>query len=207
MTVILFNLIWMPFNMLLALIGVILGWLMYKTKPILFKYLLAFLWLLFVPNTIYILTDAYHLTYQWFRVPDTFKLLLFLEYIILLPSGVITYLWSMYYFEKTISKLPYKHAVIIIINIAISFGIMLGRFQRTHSWYVFTDPARVWNDVIGIFQSINLFIIFVIFSICLNMFYWYARKSFSLYTFTSNTGHKKRLQKKRLAGMKLPRHP
>lgn len=178
MTVIIYNLSWMPWNLLLAAVSVFLGWLILKTVPPLFKIIVIFFWLLFVPNTIYILTDLYHLTYQWHIVSNSFKFFLALQYFFLIIAGIVTFIISLYFFEKNLLKSKlfrkeyYVDYVIIAVNVLIAFGVVIGRVPRTNSWDVFADPKRVLSDAFYILKSLNLILFVFLYSAVCNLIYF-----------------------------------
>lgn len=186
MNVILFNLEWMSWNLFLAILGVVFGLCLYTSSTRISRAFFGLMWLLFVPNTIYILTDIYHLTYQWFRVFGFFKVLLSLQYLLFLSTGIVTFIVSMYFFEKTlwrylhtkstITKEKYIVSLIIFINFLISFGVVMGRSQRTNSWHVFTDMKRVIMDALTTFSSFEFMLSVVFFGLFANSMYFYFKK-------------------------------
>src|SRR5688500_5180777 len=68
MGILMHNISWMAFNIALALIPVILGLLMFyiKWKPL--RLLISIIWLSFLPNTLYLLTDLMHISNDWEKV-------------------------------------------------------------------------------------------------------------------------------------------
>jgi uncharacterized membrane protein len=186
MNVILFNLEWMSWNLFLAVLGVIFGWFLMRAKTSTSRALFGILWFLFVPNTIYILTDVYHLTYQWSRVFGFYKFLLSIQYIVFLSLGAVTFVYGMYFFEKSlwnylkgkkdIIKQKYIVPLIIAINFLISFGVVMGRAQRTNSWYVFTNIKRVFLDAMITLTSMEFMLSVVTFGIFANIMYFYFKR-------------------------------
>src|SRR5476651_705037 len=97
------NPVWMSFNISLAMIPVFLGWLMLEAQNKWIKITLGFLWFIFLPNSIYLFADITHLFSQWNVVNLLGKCILLFEYTIVLSAGLLTYIYSLYPFEKIIA--------------------------------------------------------------------------------------------------------
>lgn len=69
--------------------------------------------------------------------------------------------------------------IFLIFNFAIAFAVVLGKIERTHSWYVFTQPVRVVSDVVSILTNYWLIGFVVSFGVFLNLIYFGFRKRFS----------------------------
>jgi uncharacterized membrane protein len=65
MGVFLFNIDWMSFNVMLALLAVLFGFFFMQAKGKILQYLFGMLWFFFLPNTIYLYTDLQHILQQW----------------------------------------------------------------------------------------------------------------------------------------------
>src|SRR5579864_2983430 len=108
MYLVLFNLNWMSFNLILAVIPVIFGWLILRAKNRMYQVFSAICWLVFLPNTIYLLTDIIHLSDDWDRPIDlTSKLIIAGMYITLLVAGVFTFVLSIHPIEKLFKRKMY----------------------------------------------------------------------------------------------------
>jgi uncharacterized membrane protein len=166
------NISWMAFNIALALIPVILGLLMFyiKWKPL--RLLISIIWLLFLPNTIYLLTDLMHISNDWGRVGYMGKIVLFLQYGFLGITGIITFTLALYAFDQTFMQSPKfrkikdNYVIHILLCLLVGFGIVLGRVERVHSWYVFTDLHKVISASSHILQTPELIILAIIWGIC-----------------------------------------
>jgi uncharacterized membrane protein len=138
--------------------------------------------LLFIPNTIYVLTDIYHLFPQLPFLPSIYLPALIAQYVILLNVGVITFVLGIGQLEKFLKQLHYrnemKYIIICILNFLISFGVILGRFQRTNSWEVFTHPIKVTNDVLASFFTTEHMIYVLSFGFFCNILFFGLRNRF-----------------------------
>lgn len=190
-TIIFFNILWMMFNLSLAVVAFVLGWLMIKVKRPILRILCAVWWLVFVPNTIYILTDVYSLTKQIPLVENTVEVVLFIQYMLLFFLGAFLFILSFYPYEKMLAETLsmgkfHLYTLLIATNFVIAIGVVMGRVHRTNSWEVITDPVKVVQDIIAILSSIHLIALVLIFGTFANLFYFLLRnyivsKAYQLY--------------------------
>lgn len=178
MGILAFNTVWMLWNIFLALVGVFFGWLMIRSTSTRVKMLFGFFWLLFVPNAIYIVTDIIHIPTQFSKIDSLLIIPLFLQYLILEISGIVTFVISIYFFEITLCLKRFRLSkllvifIIIVTNFIIGFGVVVGRVQRTNSWDVFLNPGRVIDDAYNIVINPNLFIFTIAMGIISNIVYF-----------------------------------
>lgn len=176
------NLNWMLFNLALALVPIILVFLLRKKFPPFVRAALYLLWLLFLPNTVYLVTDIEYLPYQILRAGMFEQGLLFLQYAALAGFGVFSYLYSLEPIGEILKKYKIKggstNAIYITLNTLVGFGIVMGKVQRTHSWYVFTDPQRVVRDAVAT-ASVSDLLFWVFFcAVVINGFFFVFRNYF-----------------------------
>lgn len=184
MSLVTFNLFWMTLNICLAIISVVFGWLTYKVPFPSLKILFAFLWLLFMPNTIYMLTDILHVQEQFSQAIGIDKTIIVLQYIVLTIAAFFTFLLAMYPFEQTLTSVLKKrkmryteiNTILIIVNFIIAFGVVIGRVQRTNSWELFTNIQKVLYDIMNTISSSELLLLVIIFGIINNLIYFSFRK-------------------------------
>lgn len=104
-------------------------------------------WILFFPNSPYILTDLFHLRSRN-AVPIWYDLVVILSYA---WTGLFCGFISLLDIEKLLSDY-FKKLTINIITVLFlfltSFGVYLGRFLRWNSWDVLSNPFGLFNDVL-----------------------------------------------------------
>ena len=141
--------LFLNWNLFLAIIPfVVTRFVVYKKAIIdkrLFLVVLVF-WLLFFPNSPYILTDLFHLKKST-SMPLWYDLIL-----------VLSYAWAALVFGfmslSDIQKMSATHfgqrittIGIIVILFVSSFGVYLGRYLRWNSWDIVTNPLRLLGDI------------------------------------------------------------
>ena len=133
-------------------------------------------WLAFLPNAPYIITDLYHIKnldqpLLWF---DTMSLFLFAL------TGLLTGLYSILIVHRMVRPLAGEWLAWLFIfstQMLSGFGIYLGRFGRWNSWDVLTKPsslmwaiARAYRDHLSL--KLTLGYGFVLMTLYV-AFYWY----------------------------------
>lgn len=154
--VVLFNrysLVYILWNLLLAFIPFIISLFIVYLKKIgklrdVYFIILGIIWLLFLPNAPYIVTDLIHIGVVR-SVPVLY------DSVLLFTSawlGLLLGLNSIFHIEKVLlSKYSKKttNIIILIILLLISFGMYLGRFLRFNSWDILTNPISFFNKLLG----------------------------------------------------------
>lgn len=180
MDILIDNSLWMIWNIFLALAAVFFGYVALRISSSFSKFAFGFFWLLFTPNSIYILTDVIHFQKQWFELGFIEKYILTVEYLTLEAVGILAFLICIRQFETILHQVriierEYYSLVIVATNFIIAFGVVIGRIQRTNSWEVFTNPARVYYDGIKTLTSLELMLLVLIFGIAGNAMYFLGR--------------------------------
>lgn len=181
MDILLYNLSWMPFNIFLAVLGVIFGWLFLESGNHRIKILIFILWLLFIPNTIYLITDLEHLPGQIFKLGLAGQVMLLGQYAALFILGLLTYFLGLYPVDKALAKqklgsVKFRAAVFILLNYLIAFAVTIGRFERVSSWYVVTDPRAVFFSSLNVFRTWEMVVFILTFGTVLNVIYFTWKK-------------------------------
>lgn len=103
---------------------------------------LALLWLLFLPNAPYIITDFVHLHSRPY-IPLWFDVMLIFSFSI---TGLIAGLISLYFIHEVVELLINKITGWIFIGITTflcGYGVYLGRVLRCNSWDLFTNTGQL----------------------------------------------------------------
>lgn len=109
--------------------------------------LMVIAWVLFFPNSPYILTDLFHLKVRA-GIPVWYDLIVILSYA---WTGLICGFVSLNYIEKFLSAYFKKQVINLIVVFFLflsSFGVYLGRFLRWNSWDILNNPFGLFNDII-----------------------------------------------------------
>lgn len=115
------------------------------------KFVIALaVWLLFIPNSFYIITDFFHLSNLGFRsAPKWFDLLLIFSFA---WNGILCGIISLRRVEIVISVISGRGFSILLVSGVMwlsAFGIYIGRFLRYNSWDVITDPFSLAGEIIN----------------------------------------------------------
>jgi uncharacterized membrane protein len=103
-------------------------------------------WMLFFPNSPYILTDLFHLRTKS-AMPVWFDLGLVLSFA---WTGLVYGFVSLSDIEHLLSKKfsrAVTSSVIVVLLFISSFGIYLGRYLRWNSWDIIHKPAELFMDI------------------------------------------------------------
>ncbi len=105
-------------------------------------------WLLFIPNSFYIITDLFHFTHVH-TAPKWFDLLLLFSFA---WNGIVTGIISLRRVETILSFSLGKKALLPILFMVIwlcAFGIYIGRFLRFNSWDIITNPLSLAGEIVS----------------------------------------------------------
>jgi len=188
MSVLLDNMSMMGLNSFLALIPLLFGLLMVKTRQPLLQVAFALLWFSFLPNTLYILTDLRYLPEQWTAMHHFGKIALAVQYLMYELFGVSSFLLALYPLEKLLVRSHWRKkqvvltVCLIVVNFCIGFGIVLGRVQRLNSWDIFVNVPNVIQASFQIVSSVELMLLVVLFGVFANGFYFVWRKCWAIST-------------------------
>lgn len=154
-------LLFLIWNLFLAIIPYILSTSIYanffhKEKKIQ-NTIYALIWILFIPNTFYILTDFTHLHFK-----NTFQfgldMLIISSFSI---AGFYMGLHSLFHIHQlTLAKYGNKLGNFFILSISFlsAFGIYMGRVLRFNSWYIISKPFELAYTSIYAFFSYDTII-------------------------------------------------
>ncbi len=112
------------------------------------KFLMALaVWLLFIPNSFYIITDLVHFT-RIRTAPKWFDLLLIFSFA---WNGILCGIISLRRVETLITLMRGKQFSVLMVFIVMwlcAFGIYIGRFLRYNSWDIIADPFSLAGEIL-----------------------------------------------------------
>jgi len=137
--------------------------------------ILLFAWLIFFPNSPYILTDLFHLRARG-AVPIWFDLVIILSFA---WTGLTFGFLSLVDIEGLLSKYV-NPKIVTIVTIAFlfigSFGIYIGRYLRWNSWDILKDPfsimAELGDRFINPLSHPRTWGLTILMGVLLNMMFW-----------------------------------
>jgi uncharacterized membrane protein len=148
---------------------------------------LGFLWLIFIPNVVYIISDIRHINGfcpvdSEFRicVDTAWMILFFFLYASIGWVAFVYFLNQMKGFIGGIFNPPapfskrgdYGNFFIISVIPLISLGILLGLFNRWNSWEIFVDPIGIIKTAVLYFTDLTYFLNWLVFTIFLYILYY-----------------------------------
>jgi uncharacterized membrane protein len=173
----------MTWNLFLAFIPLVLSVWLFRLSQARSKiwWIIFFIFILFLPNAPYVLTDIIHLIAlirQEYSV-WTITLVLIPQYLIFIWAGFEAYVISLInlgYYCHQLGKTKYLIWVELITHALCSLGIYLGRFQRFNSWDVITKPDSLVDSIVenltGKWSVMMICITFII----LVVLYWVMKE-------------------------------
>ena len=132
--------------------------------------LLLFVWLLFLPNSFYILTDLIHLS-QSSNHLVWFDLVVFSSYALI---GFTVGMISLIEFEKIIKNYTSSlitHVIMPIICFLCGIGIYLGRILRYNSWDILSNPIKLISGTLTSLLSVHSLLFSFYFGAYIYLFY------------------------------------
>jgi len=143
--------LFIPGNLVLAWLGLFFGWVLVQQLKITRwaswqNIALSFLWLFFLPNTWYVLTDFIHV-YPTGDISELYDIVMVGTLVI---SGFILGFTSLFLIHKELLKrFGNRRAGQLVAGIILlaSFAIYLGRDLRWNSWDVVANPSGIILNV------------------------------------------------------------
>ena len=181
MSILFENSVWMVWNSVLAVLPVGFAWLYFQTSRKFYKGILAVLWLLYLPNSLYVISDMEHIVSQWGQVGIVERLFLLVQYAHLEVIGLSAFILSMYAYEKELRRIFKKQKrkivpiFIITTNFLIGYAMVIGKVERVNSWEVFTATDNVISAMLNVVQWDHLVGLAILFGLFGNFFYFLFR--------------------------------
>ena len=175
--------IFLPWNLFLAAIPYFISTKLEKKFPLkgypLSQSLFFVVWILFIPNSFYILTDLFHLEFRrgsslWFDL----TLILSFAW-----NGLLLGVLSVSQMEKMVQRHLNRNVQILFIFPVmwlIAFGIYIGRFMRFNSWDILTNPFELFENIgymlLHPFRNIYVWAMILCFAVFMTLIYLSVKK-------------------------------
>jgi uncharacterized membrane protein len=112
-------------------------------------FICAFLWLLFIPNSPYLVTDMVHLRPRS-PIPFWFDILLVQSFAL---TGLLLGFLSLYLMHQLVAhRYGYRSGwrfTFLVLGLT-ALGVYLGRFERWNSWDLFVNPISLLANIIDV---------------------------------------------------------
>ena len=146
---------WMTWNLFLAFVPLALSVWLFRTKGAgAFGWWVGFLvFIAFLPNAPYVLTDVIHLIYNIRTIQSVWMITLILlpVYLLFILSGFQAYVLSLINFGYFLNQRSLSKWVLLMelsAHALSAVGIFLGRFLRFNSWDFITQPDALATSLV-----------------------------------------------------------
>ena len=176
--------IFLLWNLFLAFVPYWITWWMTRKNVIIQHRIKLFIalaaWLLFIPNSFYIITDLFHFTHIR-SAPKWFDLLLIFSFA---WNGILCGIISLQRVEIIMIKLFRRKSFSLFFVFAVmwlsAFGVYIGRYLRFNSWDIVTDPfslsEEILNMIIHPFYNLYPWGMILCYSIFMTFLYFTIKK-------------------------------
>ena len=123
----------------------------HQTRQWILLMLLSGVWLLFLPNSPYILTDLIHLKGRGLSGKDIHLLYDAILIFTFALNGLLTGFVSLYWVHQVLDQLfPRRVSWLLVAGILVltGYGVYLGRVVRWNSWDILLQPRSLLLDVL-----------------------------------------------------------
>ena len=141
---------WVPLALSITLIYILKNKLWSSWSALFF----SFVWLIFIPNSFYMISDFVHLI----EVPTNYLLYFVIAFTAIIYSASINGYISLYLIHRELKKRlrpGTSWLVVAIICLISSYAIYIGRVLRWNSWDILINPGGVLFDVSDNFLNFN----------------------------------------------------
>lgn len=161
---------WMGWNAFLALVPLVLArWLFgRRERP---RWLLiagGAVFVAFLPNAPYVLTDVLHLPRDLHHVDGWVAAGLLAQYLTLFAIGFAAYVLSLVRLERWLADRGVSRRAVLFTDLALhalcAVGIVLGRVFRFNSWDLVANPGGLL-DLVRVPQPRTVVVLFVLFTL------------------------------------------
>lgn len=117
---------------------------------------IAFVWLIFLPNAPYIITDFKHLAEPRADVPIWFDVMMLMWFS---WTGMLLGVVSLYLMQDIVHREFGRWAgwlMVFAVSALSGLGVYIGRFIRWNSWDIFADPVGLTREFVNGAQDPSL---------------------------------------------------
>lgn len=141
--------LFLVWNLFLAWVPYLLSLLLPKLPKRWLAIPLLTVWLVFLPNAPYIVTDLMHVHYRT-GIPLWYDMMMLFSFAWTgLLLGFLSLLDVQTYLEKNLGKRP-GDLIISAVIVLCAFGVYIGRYQRWNTWDLLQAPYQLFWDVVGV---------------------------------------------------------
>jgi uncharacterized membrane protein len=171
--------IFLIWNLFLAVVPLYFSYLLTRARSKTAVWLYAGIWLLFLPNAMYLVTDLFHLKERP-GVPLWFDLLVLFSAAV---NGLLLGFLSICSVEMHLRhSLRTRHIPTLLFAVCClcGYGIYLGRYLRLNSWNILTHPLRllcnVQQDICHPFRNQQCWLLSCLFAVWMYGLYTWFKK-------------------------------
>lgn len=166
------NVGWMGWNLVLALVPLGLARFLFghRPRPTWLLWTGGAVFLAFLPNAPYVLTDVLHIPGEMAATHGDpwLAAALLAQYGCLIGVGFVAYVLSLVRFERWLTERGLPRRSVLLVDLGLhalcAVGIVLGRVFRFNSWDVVTDP-RGLVDVLTVPQPRTVAVLLALFAV------------------------------------------
>ncbi|SHI46630.1 Uncharacterized membrane protein [Lutispora thermophila DSM 19022] len=157
-----------------------------KSDKTIYSILWMVAWILFFPNSVYMITDFIHISgdkFMWIEEVRKYSMdrpvvygndiLIWIKLLIIgvgFLFSLLVGLESLYIFEQNMKVMTSKKTsilTVLIVSLLSAIGVYIGRFLRFNSWDIFFNPVQLLKEVTTVIntfamQFISVFTVFII---------------------------------------------
>jgi uncharacterized membrane protein len=141
--------------------------------------IISALWLLFFPNSPYVITDLVHLRPGNYALFWHDAIMIFTYALVSLACGLISLYWMQKVWIKAFSA-RISFVLLLAVFPLTGYGVYLGRVQRWNSWDLFTQPKQLLINALLSVRSTTAWVITIEFAILLAVMYLFLLSVLSM---------------------------
>lgn len=177
------NIDWMAWNLFLAFIPLLLSvWLFrYDRSRSLLWWVGCLVFVAFLPNAPYVLTDIIHLIddIRQYESVWVITLLLIPQYLMFILAGFQAYVFSLMNLGRFLKEQRQGKWILtaeLVLHGLSASGVYLGRFNRLNSWNIVTNPIGVLTRTVTNLTSERAVAVMAVTFVLLTVMYWMTKQ-------------------------------